>query len=394
MNYPLYPQTEYLEVPESHLLPEEDTEEIASGFFNIFHADEIHEILEGWAEVIACSQDTLYEDWKTRAAAFAFCKNLEKLLVSLSRSRRNYPDNSEMRDREIFYLPKKEMEILEKISLIIQDSIRVARIICFGWQSRMLMNLGEHVHPLSLHHFLYFLVLTPEMEKRPFHEIQDLIEGRCRAYGRLTAVVHSRNFVQSRLKEGDPFFATICKFGILLYDLPDEHAAAYPEPASGARLKFSLDTWQRWEIASSGFLRGASFYMDGDQYSLAVFMLHQAVEHACTGLIQAVTGYRMTTHNLDKLLRFSLSFTGKLWEVFPRDSRKEIDCFLKLQRAYTQARYQEGYEISKQETLPLFERVSQLCMRAAIVFGEYESGLSMQLAICESEMLYPFSARN
>lgn len=69
-------------------------------------------------------------------------------------------------------------------------------------------------------------------------------------------------------------------------------------------IKTSEDHEQRFRIAE-GFYLGASDRMcNWAQYSVCVFMLHQAVEQLCIGLIEVCLGYRAEFGNLNRLLYF------------------------------------------------------------------------------------------
>ncbi len=346
-----------------------DSGSLLPPFFEAFHQEDILEILSGWMEVIACSRDNLYEDWRKRSEAFAFCKALEALLLGLS-PRELQGDSDQLREPGGYYLNARQLEQLEQASRIITSSVPASRIICFGARTRGLDwdNCWVAGHQESREYFFYVLVLTGETEKRPTHEVQDLLESRCRSFCRLMALVHPLRLARIRAQEGDRFFWTVLQRGIHLHGGQDEIPDPCLAEASCSPWEKSPESWERWSRASEGFLRGSLFYLEAAEYRLAVFLLHQAVEAICIGLIQALTGYRINTHNLDRLLRFTLQFTESLWGVFPRDSPEEIQWFLKLQKAYTHARYREEYRITVEEALVLSSRVRRIRQLAREVY--------------------------
>ncbi|HUX84384.1 MAG TPA: HEPN domain-containing protein, partial [Chitinophagaceae bacterium] len=341
-------------------------------FFEAFHPEDIRDILSGWTEVIACSRDTLYEDWRKRSEAYAFCKALEALLSRLSAlNPEDRPGGDTLvRDDPGYYLTAPELEMLSQASWIISKSVQASRVICFGNRTRALesRNCWRVGDAASREYFFYVLVLTLDQEKRPSHEVQDLLESRCRSLCKMMVLVHPIRWAEIRLREGDRFFRTVLRSGVFLCGEQDGFQDPSFWEAPGNPGEISLESWKRWNLASEGFLQGASFYLDSEQYRLAAFLLHQATEETCIGLIQAVTGYRITTHNLDRLLRFTLQFTESLWGVFPRDSPEEIEWFVKLQKAYTHARYREGYGITRQEALVLSSRVRRIRHLAGELF--------------------------
>src|SRR6266700_1143048 len=98
---------------------------------------------------------------------------------------------------------------------------------------------------------------------------------------------------------------------------------------------------------------GAELYPLRRQFTLAAFLLHQAAEHAYTIIIRVVTGFRASTHNLDKLIRYSLPFSAELSTLFPRHTEKEDHLFRQLQKAYIYGRYKDDYVVTEKEMLVL-----------------------------------------
>src|SRR6185369_17773517 len=108
------------------------------------------------------------------------------------------------------------------------------------------------------------------------------------------------------------------------------------------------------------FIAGAELFKIRRQFGLAAFMLHQATEYAYTILIKAVTGYRLATHNLARMIRFAGPFSPELANLFPRNDEAESRLFQKFQNSYIEARYRQDFVMTEDEILLLLERVKKL----------------------------------
>jgi HEPN domain-containing protein len=120
---------------------------------------------------------------------------------------------------------------------------------------------------------------------------------------------------------------------------------------------------------ANSFLEGALRFHEGSEYALAAFMLHQAMEHGINAILVPLMHFRMKTHNLHKLLRFLRRFSTDLYDIFPRDTEKELIMFRLLQRAYVHARYKDNYVVSAGDSEALTNRVSFFLAGVAVVFS-------------------------
>jgi hypothetical protein len=99
-------------------------------------------------------------------------------------------------------------------------------------------------------------------------------------------------------------------------------------------------------------------------------MLHQAIEQTCNALVRVITGYRLATHNLSRLLAMTENFCTLSDQVFPRNTPEEKELFKIVARAYSDVRYKPGFQVSDQQTLTIIERVSGLQRGAERLYSE------------------------
>src|SRR5690606_32593970 len=105
---------------------------------------------------------------------------------------------------------------------------------------------------------------------------------------------------------------------------------------------------------------GAEFYAGNGDLRHSVFMLHQATERVCSAMIRVFAGLHTSTHNLNKLLRYTRLFSMEPSAVFPRNTPEEMHLFDLLFKGYSDARYRQGYQISADELETLLGRVHRL----------------------------------
>jgi len=91
-------------------------------------------------------------------------------------------------------------------------------------------------------------------------------------------------------------------------------------------------------------------------------------------------GYKPTTHNLDKLRRYTNRFALELALIFPRDTTEEDDLFRLLASGYVDARYKEEFIITEEEVAVLIERVRRLLEVAERVCLNYFVSLERRVA--------------
>lgn len=176
----------------------------------------------------------------------------------------------------------------------------------------------------------------------------------------VTVIVHDIDFVNKMLREGQYFFTDIEKEGIVLYDSGNTQLAERKPLSPQEARKIAADYFEKWYYSGKGFLKGARFYLQEQEYRLSGFELHQATERTYNAVILVYSGYKPKTHNLDKLKRYSKRFSEELDSVFPDNTREEKHLFDLLKRGYIDARYKDEYTISAEELQTLINRVERL----------------------------------
>ena len=267
---------------------------------------------------------------------------------------------------------------LETAKRIIIQAVRPEKIILFGIYSQAAeaqIFTGQLPRGLAAYDLL---VVTRAGDRRSDYELQDLIENRCRNEVAVTPVVHDIGYVNRRIAEGQYFFGLIRREAILLYD-----AGRTPLATAGktdmvqVRLLAEQD-FDRWSRQASAFFRSAEFNLGAGEWKIVVFLLHQAAEQIYQAILLAFTGYKPTTHNLDKLRRYTNRFSVDLALVFPRNTEEEDRLFRVLLSGYVDARYKEDFAVTADDARSLKERVGALLEIAGRVCGNRLLSLGKQ----------------
>jgi uncharacterized protein len=215
-----------------------------------------------------------------------------------------------------------------------------------------------------------FLVITKAGEKRSDYEVQEIIEHRSGLNTNVSAITHDIEYVNGKLSEGQYFFADIQKEGILLYDAGNVLLAEKKEISNLAKKLMAQDDFKNWYTSANEFLIDAIHGYERDNFKKAAFELHQATERFYNTVILVFRGYKPKTHNLEKLQRYAKHYSMELALIFPRHNANEKYLFELLRKGYVEARYDKKYEITKNETEALIERIERMKIVVAKICEE------------------------
>lgn len=257
-----------------------------------------------------------------------------------------------------------QQEQLDYLVRIITDSLNVSAIIYFGsvTSSTVIKSCfaGDGIE--GNYQYEYDLLVIPlPGELREDYELQDIIESRCRSYARVNATVRSMDIIRDLLRKGSAFYQTIFEEGYLLYKDEQADIPFRKEPVVHGNRAIKAE--QDWDILyrdAVKFLAGAEFYAGNGDLRHSVFMLHQAAERICAAMIRVFTGLHTSTHNLNKLLRYTRLFSMEPSAVFPRNTPEEMHLFDLLFKGYSDARYRQSYHIEENELEILIRRLHNL----------------------------------
>jgi HEPN domain-containing protein len=229
---------------------------------------------------------------------------------------------------------------------------------------RSITYLGSYPEPFTF----YLLILVDEEVKMPEHSIVNKIEDNFKALTNIYAIVHKVGSAVNGLKSKGKFWNLAFGKGINIYRSED---LKLPEPqkiSPEQDMAVRLASWNKYGIMSKEFFHGAERYMEEGNVRLALFLLHQATEHALTGLLQVMFGYRQSVHNLFKLIKLTLLFTDEFRDIFEIETKEGLVIFTLINDGYSKARYDENFLIEEDMVETALEKVGLLMDKAKLVF--------------------------
>jgi predicted nucleotidyltransferase/HEPN domain-containing protein len=173
-------------------------------------------------------------------------------------------------------------------------------------------------------------------------------------------IVHSLHEVNDGLSQGRYFFMDIAREGVALYQ-SDETDLREPKPRSPTQaLALAKEYFEEWLPSAREFYDNFQFNLQQDRRANAAFQLHQAAERYYHCVLLVCTFYTPHVHNLGFLRTQAERIDTRLFDVWPREARRERAMFQKLKEAYVKARYSKNFRINDDELTWLGSRVEDL----------------------------------
>ncbi|SFE67665.1 HEPN domain-containing protein [Chitinophaga sp. CF118] len=274
------------------------------------------------------------------------------------------------------YLPQGQLPQLIQLVQKIVRAIRPNKVICYGNRITTMQGwnsfLEEDTCKTVIHPTYDFLILTNDGEKRADHETVQIAEQQATPLGcEVTVIVQQLGAANKALENGSRFISTVYRKGVLVYDGDGLPLTIPPEEPDIAILRNRIETnWNKCFGIAQCFFKTATYCFDNGWYEQATFDLHQSAQHTCMAMLKAFSGYRSNTHNLSRLLALITTFSYQPIAIFPCLTEEETDLFNTLNRAYSEARYNEKYTVSAETVQILMERVANLLTLAQRLYEE------------------------
>ncbi|MCK9404102.1 MAG: HEPN domain-containing protein [Chitinophagaceae bacterium] len=215
------------------------------------------------------------------------------------------------------------------------------------------------VQKTSVEHY-YILVLVLRNRENSNTTLQEKIESMCASFTSVTAFVADFEQFNEWLLKGHLFASRVYSNAVCLFD---NLSTKLNEPGIIDREAVKNENeiiFCQGINKVQEFLAGADLYRIRKQNQLTAFMLHQATEHALLTILQLHTGLSVTTHNLDKLLRFCSLVSSNVADIFRRHIAEDNRMFQLLQKAYIESRYRSTYQITQTDLLNLTDKIRRL----------------------------------
>lgn len=271
-------------------------------------------------------------------------------------------------------LPERSFKIQARLNYIVEQILvlakeRIAMIILYGSFAR-----GDWVRDLvNGYHSDFDILIIPKKGKYKWHSasrLEDKIHKRLEKKGiikpqvipydaEISIIVESIDEVNKQLEKGRYFYTDIKKEGVLLYDSGEFILSEAKDLPWAEVKKIAKDDYELWFSKGKEFL-DCKYSLEKEYFNKCAFELHQATESFYSAILLVFSSYKPKLHDIKKLGSMARNYDNELWEVFPKATLEQEECFKLLQKAYVDARYDKNYKISKEQLLYLIERVEKL----------------------------------
>jgi uncharacterized protein len=273
-------------------------------------------------------------------------------------------------DNMLSHLPAKRQEEIQHITELLVKRARVDMIVLFGSHAR-----GDWVSDVYREgHIKYeydsdydiLVIVGDEDLKNDLGFWRDLEKELSAATDVvINLIVDTIHFVNKKIEEGSYFYLDIKNEGIVLYNSGKFHLS---EPLVVRTKKMLQDDLSFWYGKAESFYKDYEHNIQDGSLNNAAFHLSQVTESLYFAVLVVFTGYKLKSHNIEKISQLAEKVVPDLKEVFPSSTAEQREIFDLLKKAYIEARYKQNYEISLDQLEQLsscikvlFSKVSKHC---------------------------------
>ena len=266
--------------------------------------------------------------------------------------------------------------LLAELTQKIAGAIQPEKILCYGYRASPHNDWScfteDSPNQETIKATFDLLVITNSKNNLPDHEMLQKINHLAEPLDcEVTAIVQSLDSVNDLIAKNSRFLTTLYHKAVLVYNAGNSDIIDPPAAISHEETTRKIETvWNNCYQTAEQFFKTACFCLDNDWNEKALFDLHQATQHTCMALLRVYTGYRSTTHNLFRLLALIENFSFVPSSIFPCITAEEIALLNQLNKAYSDARYKENYNVPTETAILLKKRVKQLLLVAQELYDK------------------------
>jgi HEPN domain-containing protein len=242
-------------------------------------------------------------------------------------------------------LHDQQLAELAPIIQLFKKRSEVEAIICFGVLYSHTNNHTCFLTPYTETENFYYLLVIITDNTLMGYKIQDLINNKYTTS--VFLLVHELKAVKEAVSGQERFFMNVLRNGALIHTLKNSSLSAeVSQQKTRQKMVKDQDAFKRIYHLAMGFYECAIDGYEKGYYHHVLFLLHQAVEQACRGLIRLYTGYHSNMHNLSCLLTFCNCFSYDPSILFSRYFEDEKRLFNLLANSYNEARYADHHTVT------------------------------------------------
>ncbi|HST20945.1 MAG TPA: HEPN domain-containing protein [Blastocatellia bacterium] len=264
-------------------------------------------------------------------------------------------------------MPKHKQEELKEITSITKANPGVEMVILFGSYARGdwvedVYTEGHITYEYKSDFDILVIVKNRQYARRimTWDNMESAIHNSRTIKTWATVIVHDIKEVNRALSSGRYFFTDVKKEGVLLYDSKRFKLEKAQKLTPEERKQIAQEDFKYWFKSANEFLIDFGHAFKRRSYSKAAFELHQATERFYTTILLVFTHYKPKEHDIRTLGKQAGNLDPRFLPIFPRKTPEERRLFELLRKAYTEARYNRNYKITKKELEYLAARVKKL----------------------------------
>jgi hypothetical protein len=230
---------------------------------------------------------------------------------------------------------------------------------------QLITHLGTQREPFVF--FLFIAVDHTEMDDK--EEIAHEIEKKCRKLVSIVAIVKKLRGVRKKLNRGSRFINNSVWNRKILYQseslqLPkQEHAVS-----SRMTAKEIGGAWEDYGSYSYSLSALARDYQLKNNYLEALLTADQAIEFLLKTAIIMETAYVPRTIDIERLLKITLLFTDRYWNLFHKNSESSIKAFALLTTGFGATRLEKTEPIEEAAINTLILNTEILAIRVENIY--------------------------
>ena len=269
--------------------------------------------------------------------------------------------------RSLSHLPQHKQRELNEITDIIKAYPGVEMIILFGSYARGdwvedIYTEGHITYEYKSDFDILVIVKNRHYARRlmTWDKMESTIHNSRTIKTWTTVIVHDIKEVNRALSTRRYFFTDIKKEGVLLYDSKRYKLEKAQKLSSEERKQIAQQDFNYWYKSARYFFDDFKSNLEKRRYNNAAFNLHQATERFYTTVLLVFTHYKPKEHDIKTLGKQAGNLDPRFLPIFACSTKEEERMFELLRKAYTEARYNRNYKITKKELEYLGERVKKL----------------------------------
>ncbi|MFD1630573.1 HEPN domain-containing protein [Pseudopedobacter beijingensis] len=216
---------------------------------------------------------------------------------------------------------------------------------------------------------VFYLLVVTEGTASMENAIQQYVDA---CYKEAKAIIHAHGeeTLRLNLNQCNGYFTAVLNRGVLLYSADGLLAVqAVQGPNAEKQLLRIKEQWEHRIHLSKGFLHAAEEAVEHGDDPISIYLMYQAVEQTCVGLIAVFMGYKTDIRNLRRLLYVCGCFSKKPLQHFMGSPENEQLLNI-MMKSFSEVRYGSDFDLEGRSPFRFLELAEGFVKLAEGMVGE------------------------